>query len=978
MVRSFKSGFYALLLVAGMLCSPRFANAQIVLPRAGQNFSFGIIQGPDNLIGDSLQAAQQTTLTLTVVSAYSGCGVITSPSGYIQDFTFIPGAATIIDLPYNLLLLNNLGKSNKGLIVHTTEPVNLVLHDYVVEAGDASQILPDNALDTSYVTFGWGIWDDPADLSSERNCNEFLITAPTDSTLVTITPSINTLNGLTGGVPVTVLLDRGECYIVKADTSDHPSDPSLSGSTIHATKPVSVISGLTCGYVPVGDQSCNELMDELIGKKWWGSHFFVQPMGNSDSGVEIVLTSDRDFYAKFDNGFSNSTNGRLAAEFSGTAEIHTFDLQGNPISVEAQQLSRGSFYSFIEGDPTLVTVLDTTYYTDTLLWNTPPIPTDPTTGQTFQNWVPIICPTVDLSRATIDGMPLTLTGARSSVINGSRYSAINPSVRPGEHKIVSPDPIFALVTGFNKGDAYSFLPGTSAAEPPRDTFTHAVILQSDSAQTCNDFIVTATLATVVQDSEDLISLTIPITYDPSTLHLIGIQPGALLTDGHYTVDSSTPGFLTVTIYGDPFIAGSDLFKIIFEGWKSVTATTVGKNASPGYCGDDSETVSILPVTFAVAASTDSLGRQLLVSNSGAALCEPLTIAITTDSIVTPSDQFIVSKIEVTFDTGTEHFISFTRGALLKNAAYSESGKTTGDYQFSVVSPTAVSGSDSLLLLQFDPQTLSAADTMHVTIYYLRCGDTLSRTFTLIFPIVNAADTTHAVLTITTAPVTLGSMALADIGLSGLPAGSGVLQFYLYLTYNHDLLTYDHVDLSGTLTGTWPAPAPPASGIATDTLHFTSLDPLGTVPGVLAHVWFKTYVADSSYSPIAVTGSFPGMNAGCPIDYLAPQVSTLFLGQNLCGDTLLREELLGQPIAIDRVEITTDIHLHITIEMPTASIVNLSLSDILGRTLWNGTLNGIPGINDREFALPQNLSSGPLMLRMMDGQHIQSRELLLVR
>src|ERR1035437_7561327 len=79
MVRSFMSHFGVLLLVVGVLCPLRSAHAQKVLPRAGQDFTFGIIQGPDNLIGDSTQAQQQTTLMLTVASAYSGCGVITSP-----------------------------------------------------------------------------------------------------------------------------------------------------------------------------------------------------------------------------------------------------------------------------------------------------------------------------------------------------------------------------------------------------------------------------------------------------------------------------------------------------------------------------------------------------------------------------------------------------------------------------------------------------------------------------------------------------------------------------------------------------------------------------------------------------------------------------------------------------------------------------------------------------------------------------------
>ncbi len=975
MVRSFMSRFGVFFLLVGILFSMRVAYAQQVLPRAGQNFTFGIMLGPDHLLADSTAAATATTLTLTVVSAYAGCGVITSPSGYLQDFSFIPGTATIIELPYRLLQLNDLGKSNKGLLVHTTEPVNLVLHDYVVEAGDASQILPDGALDTSYVAFGWGIWDDPLALVPERNCNEFLVTAANDSTLVTITPSISSLNGLLPEVPLTVLLNRGECYIVKADTSNEPSDPSLSGSTIHATKPVSVMSGLTCGYVPVGEQSCNELMDELIGKKWWGSHFFVQPLGNSDSGVEIVLTSDRDFYAKFDNGFSNSTNGRLTAEFSGTAEIHTFDLQNNPVKVEAQQLSRGSYYSFINGDPTLVTVLDTADYTDTILWNTPPIPTDPMTGQTFQHWVPIICPTADLPRATLDGTPLALTGARASVINGSAFSAIDPSVNAGEHRLVSPDPIFALVTGFNNGDAYSFMPGTVGTEPRRDTIAHTLLLRADPAQTCDDFTIAVTLATPIQDSEYLISLTIPITYDPSTLHLIAVQPGAIPNDGNYTVDSSTPGFLTVTIYGHPIITGSDLFKIVFEGWKSVAATSVGKNATPSYCGDDAETLTMLPVTFAVAPTPDSLERRLLFATNNASICQPFTIVITTDSLVRLSDHLVLAKIEATFDAAREHFIGSKRGPLLTNVFYTESGQAMGDYQLLVTSPPVLSGSDSLIALQFDPQAISASDMIHVRIFYLECGDTLTRDTTLIFPVLQNVDTAHTMLTIVTSSVSLSDQALADIAISGLPGTADVKQFDLYLRYDHDVLTYDHTDLSGTLTGTWPMPTN-TLGVATDTLHFTSLVKLGTVQGALAHVWFRTYVADSSYSPIAVGSSFIGTNAGCPTIFTAPEVSTLFVGENLCGDSLLRGFLESKPLFDVESIVPNPASGNITVSLArqTASPIAYELYDALGQRILAG-----PDVRGTSLQLDvSGVPSGIYYLRFSAEGYVQSRSIEIKR
>jgi hypothetical protein len=324
----------AVLLIAGAIAVPRTGHTQGVLPRAGQSFTFGIIEGPYTFT-DSLSTLQSTDLILTVVSAYSGCGIITSPSGFTQDFSFAPGAPTIISLPLDLMHLNDLGETNKGLLVHTTEPVNLVLHSYVPFAGDATQILPDNALDTSYVTCGWGIWDDPSD--GEDDLTEFIVTATSDSTFVTITPSVRTLLDQADSVPFTVMLNHGDCYIVKSDTSDHPSDPSLSGSVIHATKPVSVISGLTCAYVPLEVQACNQLMDELIGKKWWGSHFFIQPLDpdDADTAGEIVLTSNQDFIAKINNNTYNSSHGRFAEEFFGTAEIHTVDDLGNPFPVEA-------------------------------------------------------------------------------------------------------------------------------------------------------------------------------------------------------------------------------------------------------------------------------------------------------------------------------------------------------------------------------------------------------------------------------------------------------------------------------------------------------------------------------------------------------------------------------------------------------------------------------------------------------------------
>ncbi len=422
------------------------------MPRAGRNFTFGIIEGPDRNVssGGPFVASQ---LTLTALSTYDGSGTVTSPSGYSQPFSFTANHPTIIDLPHNLTHQTDLGKTAKGVLVHTTRPVNLVLEDSVVDAGDASQIYPDDGLDTNYVVSEWGLWND----IGENNRVEFLVTASQDSTHVSIVPSSMTMLIEPSNVSIEIMLMKGECYMVKADSNSRPKNIGLSGSTVRADKPVSVMVGTTCAYVPAGVQSCNELMDELIGRKWWGTHFFVQPLGNVDSMVELLLTGDTDFVAII-NGTPSLANGkRLVSEVRGAAEILA------TVPVEVHQLTRGSELSpGAQGDPTLVTILPVSQYSDTMIWVSPNMLAD---LSPFTHWAPIIFPTAAYNSIMLDGValaaiPATRLAGVVRPINASAWSAINPIVSEGVHTLCSPVPIFALCTGFQLADAYSFIPGT--------------------------------------------------------------------------------------------------------------------------------------------------------------------------------------------------------------------------------------------------------------------------------------------------------------------------------------------------------------------------------------------------------------------------------------------------------------------------------------------------------------------------------------
>jgi hypothetical protein len=929
------------------------------LPRAGRDFTFGIIEGPDNL-----DSSASSLLTLTVASHHIGCGVITSAAGYTEQFTFAPDSLTVIQLPLSLMHLNDLGKTNKGILVHTSEPVNLTLHDYAPQAGDATQIFPDEALDTSYVASEWGLYDDPG----ENNHCQFLVSTKDDGTIVTITPTVQTMLGQPPNVPFSVTLNRGECYIVKADITDFPVTTSLANSKIVSTKPVSVIVGTTCGYVPLEFESCNELLDELIGKKWWGEHYFVQPLGNLDTICEIVITSDRSFFATVNGSLSLSSSNRLTLEFSGTAEIVT------SVPTEMTQLARGSSKTFAGiSDPTMVTILDTSLYADSMIFVSPHF-----NGSPFQHWAPIIYPTASANQIMLDGRPLTNYIEPTSIIHGSTFSAITPSMNMGIHTLYSPVPIFALGTGFDNADAYSFIAGTTAPYVPHDTIHHSLLLKPEPAQTCSDFGVVVSLDSSIGPLENVISIEVPITYDPATLLFVDVEPLAVLQSATYTVDSTAPGILIVNIFGTPIISGKDLFRIVFAGKRATGSTMLNTSVTINACGESVERITSGPIAFSVAPGVEALRRALLAQSTTATICQPLTILLSTDSIVAPSDGLVPIQIEVTYDTSVQKFVQSIPGALFTNVFYTESGQIAGDYLLHVTTPQTVSGSDTLLLLKLQPVTGDSNVTIHAKITYLLCGDTVTKDLVLNYPVVVPIDSAHTTMTISTVPVTYGNPTSADVTLSGLPNTANVTHFDLYLTYNHDVITYSGAVLGGTLTSGWTVSSSVSIDPNTDKITFTSNGgPLG-VSGILAHLLFQTFISDSSSTPIHVSSSLPSANGGCEILYQSPAASTLFLGKELCGDSILRAFLERQVIVIQNAQQSPSGDLDVTLQAGQTEDVSYTITNTLGQPIASGTVHCTPGVQNVLIPLPSGLASGAYILRVESNRAIASRKILLVR
>jgi hypothetical protein len=132
-------------------------------------------------------------------------------------------------------------------------------------SNDASLLLPATALTGNYTALAWPSQADGAGFLA--------ITATENGTRVDLTGTGKTLAG--GGIGVdgsgTAMLDRGDVLEVVAG-----DDADLSGTRVRANKPVQLLAGHSCAYVPTKDvQNCDHLEEVVFPEDTLGREYFV-------------------------------------------------------------------------------------------------------------------------------------------------------------------------------------------------------------------------------------------------------------------------------------------------------------------------------------------------------------------------------------------------------------------------------------------------------------------------------------------------------------------------------------------------------------------------------------------------------------------------------------------------------------------------------------------------------------------------------
>ena len=203
--------------------------------------------------------------TSNVTATIDGGGLTASISLVVA-----PGDVAVQTLPWISVLYFGSALVHGGAYhVTTTAPVTVYQFNplqYVSgaeysESNDASLLLPVAALDGDYVVASYP--------TNSFNAPGFLaVTATEDNTTVTITTRSNAQGGggappFVAGVPQDVVLSRGDVLQLDGPVYDGGAD-DLTGSLVSANKPVQVISGHECTFVPLDTPYCDHIEETMF------------------------------------------------------------------------------------------------------------------------------------------------------------------------------------------------------------------------------------------------------------------------------------------------------------------------------------------------------------------------------------------------------------------------------------------------------------------------------------------------------------------------------------------------------------------------------------------------------------------------------------------------------------------------------------------------------------------------------------------
>ncbi len=375
------------------------------------------------------------------------------------------------------------GKRNRSLItaaayrVTTDRPASVYQFNPINNpdafSNDASLLIPENALDESYVVLGWPGTGGDVDfqglhIDSDKR-SYVTITATRDNTKVRVTPTTEVMPGdnvmaIHKNTPYTLTLNAFETLNLEGADFNTAGTTDFTGTQIEADGPLAVWSGVECITInpdppidPMNTCCCDHLEEQLFPRSSLGRDYVVvRSEGRSHS------SGDPEFFRILSQKDGTTVHTSLPApddqftlQSGAMHQIMTdsdFVVQAsNPVMIGQFQVSQDAS-SAETGDPSFSLVPPIAQHRSEYIFLVP-------TGYS-ESWVLISIPTG--GGLTLDGQGLSAGCERAmgGMVGTLPYEVVRCPVPPGPHTVASPQNFGLVVEGWGPGPvSYAYTGG---------------------------------------------------------------------------------------------------------------------------------------------------------------------------------------------------------------------------------------------------------------------------------------------------------------------------------------------------------------------------------------------------------------------------------------------------------------------------------------------------------------------------------------
>ena len=180
--------------------------------------------------------------------------------------------------------------SQKAVVINSTAPIICYGMNHKQYSADAWLALPVQVAGNEYRVMSY---TNSAFSDVGAESSEFAVAAFQDGTNIDIIPADRTMNGVQARSTIHIKLDSGECYQVIADGTLSKGD--LTGSSIHADKPIAVFGGHMRAEIPngytlpdgTGETSRDHLTEQMPHVGTWGKAWLTTRI--SELGLPDVV-----------------------------------------------------------------------------------------------------------------------------------------------------------------------------------------------------------------------------------------------------------------------------------------------------------------------------------------------------------------------------------------------------------------------------------------------------------------------------------------------------------------------------------------------------------------------------------------------------------------------------------------------------------------------------------------------------------------